>query len=160
MAVVIKVDMRNLGKFEKRLAGRLAPALAAAVTRAAAEIQTDARSLALREKIYDRGRFYSGLRVVPKGQYALTIYNTAKHAVYVEAGRRPGARMPPKAPILAWVLRRGMPASAWWPVARKIAIKGIAPRKVVTQPTFQRRARATLNRHVVAALKAATRGAR
>lgn len=160
MAVVIQVDMRKLGKFERQLSSRMGPALSAAIARAAIEIQADARSLALREKIYDRGRFYSGLRVVTKGQYGITAYNTAKHSIFVEGGRRPGARMPPKAAILAWVLRHGMPASAWWPVARKIAQRGIKPRKVLTQPTFQKRARATLNRHVREALTKAVRSSR
>lgn len=83
VAVTIKLDMRQLGKFEKRLKARFETELNRAMVKAAAEIQSDARQLALRQKIYDLGRFYGGLRAVPKGGNSVTLYNTAKHAVFV-----------------------------------------------------------------------------
>lgn len=160
MAINIKVDMRKLGKFERKLGEQFRTTLSDAITKAAAEVQAEARKLALRKKIFDLGRFYGGLRAVPKGGTSLTLYNTARHSPFVEGGRRAGARMPPLAAILPWVLRRGMPASAAFPVARKIAKRGIKPRRVMTQPTFQRRARSILARHVNDAFKKATRRAR
>ena len=38
-------------------------------------------------------------------------------------GRRPG-KAPPAAPILAWMLVRGIPPAALWPIRRKIAAQG------------------------------------
>jgi len=160
MAINLKTDMRKLGKYERRLGTQFASVLSSAVTKAAAEIQAEARRLALRKKIYDLGRFHAGLRAVPKGANSVTLYNTTKHAPFVEGGRRAGARMPPREAILPWVLRKGLPASAAWPIARAIARRGIKPRRVITQPTFQRRARSILAKHVNAAMQKAHRRAR
>jgi len=44
---------------------------------------------------------------------------------YVERGRKPGSKMPPKAPIVKWLRVRGLPERIEFVVRRKIAKKGI-----------------------------------
>ncbi len=73
----------------------------------------------------DTGKLKRGLRFTFRGNRGI-IESTAKHTPYVIRGRQPGT-FPPVSAILGWVGRRGMPASAAFPVARKIAEQGIAP---------------------------------
>lgn len=160
MAIVLTLNPRELGKFERKLKAKFDTIIRESLEATARQAQLEARALARRQGILDRGGFQRGLRVVAKGRDSITLYNTAPHARFVEGGRRAGARMPPKAPILAWVLRRGMPASAWWPVARKIAERGIKPRRVLTQPTFQRRMRKLMRDNALRSLNKAIRGMR
>ena len=51
---------------------------------------------------------------------------------FVESGRKPGSRMPPEAPILAWMKRegiaRGRENEILYAIRKSIAIKGIRPR--------------------------------
>lgn len=56
------------------------------------------------------------------------FYNRATYAAAVEFGRRPGGRMPPRAALLPWMRRAGIPPSAYFPVARAIAVRGIPGR--------------------------------
>lgn len=160
MAVNLKIDMRKLGKFERSLGAKYETTLKRALKKAAVEILDAARQRALQQRIYDLGRFFSGLRAVARKDYSITVYNTAKHAVFVERGRRAGARMPPKRAILEWVLRHGMPASAWYPVARKIAERGIRPRKVVESQTFHRLAKQIMRDRVAEAMDEAMKRAK
>ncbi len=55
---------------------------------------------------------------------------------YVDQGRRPG-KFPPLQPIKKWVSIKGLPAEAAFPIARKIAMKGINPTRVVN-PTLKK----------------------
>lgn len=57
-----------------------------------------------------------------------------KYAVVVHEGRRAGSRMPPLDPIKAWARRHGLPESAAFPIARKIARKGTKGRKYLAGP--------------------------
>jgi hypothetical protein len=131
---VIEIKMGDLGKFE----GRLGKELRAAQLRAMHKVgKAGVRMLAFASaNVKDLGTYQTGWRY----QAAFTrLYfrNTAKHAVFVERGRRAGAPMPPLAPIRAWALRHGLPASAAWPIAKKIAKRGIAPRPTLFRPQIQ-----------------------
>lgn len=49
----------------------------------------------------------------------------APHALVNEKGRGAGKKMPPQGVLLPWMARHGIPASAEFPVRRKIGRKGI-----------------------------------
>lgn len=55
-----------------------------------------------------------------------------RYGGWVHDGRKPGGKFPPLAPIKAWAKRHGMPESAAFPIARKIAQKGIKERPFLT----------------------------
>lgn len=52
------------------------------------------------------------------------FYSNLAYIHVVELGRRPGGKQPPIAALLPWVRRAGLPASAAYPIARAIAIRG------------------------------------
>lgn len=154
LRIVIKPG--ELGKFEQRLGRELKAARLRALH---AVGQQATRMLAFASRpIKDLGSFGAGWRYQAAFD-RLHLFNTAPHAVYVEGGRRPGAKMPPLDPIRAWVLRHGMPASAAWPVARKIARDGIKARPVLTDPKMQRGIQSALTLAFEAALAEAARRA-
>jgi hypothetical protein len=53
------------------------------------------------------------------------VYSPLAHVVVMERGRRPGAAMPPLAPIRRWLERHGMDGGLAFVVARNIARKGM-----------------------------------
>lgn len=55
------------------------------------------------------------------------------YVVYVESGRRAGAKMPPFQPIYEWAKRKGLPTdnNTVWAICKAIARDGIAPRPVI-----------------------------
>lgn len=139
----------QLGKFE----GRLAKNLRTARLKALHDVgRSTTRMLAFASKgIKDLGTYGAGWRY--KAAFdRLYLSNAAAHAIYVERGRRPGSSMPPLAPIRAWALRHGMQASAAWPIAKKIAERGIAPRPVLLNPTIMRGIQSTLEVALASAL--------
>ena len=56
------------------------------------------------------------------------------YVVYVESGRRAGAKMPPPTAIAAWCRKKGLPSdnSTVWAICRAISRDGIAPRPVMS----------------------------
>jgi len=66
------------------------------------------------------------------------IYNPLVYAIVMEKGRRAGATMPPKWPIVYWLRRKhGMSLEAamkaWFPVARAIGQRGIKGKKMLEE---------------------------
>ena len=59
----------------------------------------------------------------------------ANWIIYVEHGRRRGAKMPPPEPIAEWCKRRGLPSdnNTVWKICRAISEDGIAPRPVIAK---------------------------
>jgi hypothetical protein len=53
---------------------------------------------------------------------------TAPQSIFVERGRRIGAKMPPGGVLLGWMARHGIPARAQFVVRRAIARRGIPAR--------------------------------
>lgn len=55
------------------------------------------------------------------------------YVIYVESGRRKGAKMPPPTAIASWCKRKGLPSdnSTVWAICRAISRDGIAPRPVM-----------------------------
>ncbi len=83
-------------------------------------------------------------KAVDLGQYAASwsskpvpggcdVSSSAPQAVWIERGRGPGPV--PLAPIKAWAARHGMDESAAYPIAKKIAESGTAPRWVLRKAT-------------------------
>jgi hypothetical protein len=88
------------------------------------------------------GKFLRGWRISYSGRQVI-LSNVARHAVFVEGGRRPGARPPPSSALLAWVtLKLGLTGkqaqSAAFLIARAIGRRGLRPRPVMTAPSVQR----------------------
>ena len=87
----------------------------------------------------DRGRYLRGWRIHRLGRFQWSLINVAKHAIYVEGGRRRGARRPPISAIQPWVQRKfGLNKKAAKGVAFAIANK-IHRRGIRAKP-FGRRA--------------------
>jgi hypothetical protein len=131
MSRIMKVDPRDLGKFEKRLAQRVRLSVPTALRKAGR------RAVGLLKErssgIKDLGAFQVGWAAVV-GFNDLELLNRCPWWIYVEMGRRAGARPPPIAAILPWVIRHlGNPDLAWV-VARNIGIRGIKARPVLKDP--------------------------
>ena len=56
------------------------------------------------------------------------------YIIYVESGRRAGAKMPPFEPIYEWAKRKGLPTdnNTIWAICKAIARDGIAARPVMS----------------------------
>jgi len=54
-----------------------------------------------------------------------------EHYIFVDKGRRPGAKPPPVRPIKEWIKRKGLDLNEF-AVARSIAKKGIKPTNIYT----------------------------
>ena len=57
------------------------------------------------------------------------VFSTAKHSIFVERGRGPGPV--PRAPIIHWMEKKGIPADALFPILRSLQSKGYAGRFVL-----------------------------
>ena len=66
----------------------------------------------------------TGSRVIYEGK-------APEHYIFVDKGRRAGAKMPPIKPIQQWIKQRGLDLNAF-AVARSIAKKGIKPTNIYT----------------------------
>jgi hypothetical protein len=62
---------------------------------------------------------------------------SARYGVVVEGGRAPRRRWPPRAPLLRWMARHGIPAEAVFLIARKIGRSGTRARPFMA-PALQR----------------------
>lgn len=47
--------------------------------------------------------------------------------VFIEGGRGPNKRMPPREPIIGWMRRKAIPEKFEYPIRRRIGIRGIKP---------------------------------
>ena len=71
------------------------------------------------------GRRRIGVRANPKGHAIVADL----HMLVMDEGRRPGAAMPPVAPIERWARRKLGQRGLGYVIARSIALKGIKPRR-------------------------------
>jgi len=56
------------------------------------------------------------------------IINIPEYGVYIDKGRKPGSRMPPKKPIDDWLKKKRIPLAASFAIRKSIGIRGIKPR--------------------------------
>lgn len=68
-----------------------------------------------------------------------TLVNRTPYAGYVEEGRRPGAPMPPKGALIAWMQNKGIDPSLEFVIRRAIARKGIKARHMMKNALDQNR---------------------
>ncbi|HEU4411183.1 MAG TPA: hypothetical protein VFS43_38375 [Polyangiaceae bacterium] len=102
----------------------------------------------------DQSQYKGSWRGTPT-EAGFLVYNLAKHAVWVERGRRPGGK-----PggiyrhILPWAKRHGLDAGAAWAIAVKISRRGYKPRWVLkranerARPILRARVARALSRHL------------
>ena len=81
----------------------------------------------------DRGRYLRGWRLRKISDVYMSLVNVAKNAIYVEGGRRRGARRPPIGAIAPWARRKfGLTKKesrrAAFAIAQKIGRRGIRAR--------------------------------
>jgi hypothetical protein len=118
------------------------------------------RQKAIAKGIYFKGRFVKGITADRRASLKLEVrlFNRAPHAIFVEMGRRAGARRPPFHVILNWVrIKFGLSGKAAirvaWAVIQKIHFRGIKKRQVLTSPTFRRQLNTDYAKRMRALLK-------
>lgn len=116
-------------------ASELVPVMRAAVRsgalRAVVEIQDQTRA----SDTVDTGRYLRSWKTQPT-ENGVVISNDSPYAGIIELGRRAGSRMPPVQVIARWAQRRlGLSRReaehAAWAIAKSIAVKGIAAKRVL-----------------------------
>lgn len=132
MSKSARITTKDLGKFERKFAEDLRANIQIALGDAGPECTKRMRVESA--SVMDLGGYRVGWRYTA-APMQLKIYNAAPHAIFVEKGRKPFSKMPPLAPILAWVLRHGMDKSLAWPLCRAIAKRGIKGRPILEQST-------------------------
>lgn len=122
------------------------------------------RQKALEKNIWFKGRFFRGIQADRRASLGLTIEfkNTASHAIFVEMGRRKGARMPPISALIPWVRARfgvslKQATRIAWGVAKNISKNGIKKRRIITSGHYQRHLRSVYNKACQAALAEAVK---
>lgn len=61
------------------------------------------------------------------GLYLLE-FKIPEYGLYIDKGRKKGARMPPSKPIEDWMKKNNIPSRASFAIRRSISIRGIKPR--------------------------------
>lgn len=145
MSVHIAITHDQIGLLARTL-GRVTPsALSAGLRRAGPRCVSLLRTESqVRVRRPYRGQYHAGWDYLVIGGPSLTLFNTARHAVFVERGRRAGARMPPVAALRPWVEQvLGVPSDrsqgVAYAVARNISRRGIRARPTLLDPAVQAR---------------------
>ena len=144
----VTVTVANWGAYQKKYTAKVIQAVrTGAMTRAAPVMLKTLELETIRRGIYDRGGFMESWSAkLVEGKSALRVSNRSVHGWNVELGRKPGARQPPVrvgGKLHMWVRRRlgisdyKMARKVAFFIARKIARRGIRPRKVLLDPKLQ-----------------------
>lgn len=132
-----RVLAKDLGKMERKLLREYPIEIQKSLKSAGGLIVRLLKERTVALGVWDRGKMYRGWRSKAEPK-KLAVFNTEPHAVYVEHGRRAGARMPPVTPILMWVYRHlgvadpKQARSIAFAIAKSIARRGIAARPILT----------------------------
>lgn len=135
MTITVNVPPSKLGRFESVMSKEIRPHLEQALRTTGT--QSIARLRGASISIRAVGWFQEGWRMKELGRLRVQVYNAAAHAIFVEKGRRPGAKPPPYEPIRRWLIVKGGDPAAAPMVAKAIGRRGIRPRKVMTSPGWQ-----------------------
>jgi HK97 gp10 family phage protein len=135
---MFKVRITGADKIKKNvsyLRKNVPELLSVANLETAYEIRDLAQANIKRLDAFDTGGLHDSIKVTvsPQG-LSVGVASTSRHAPYVEFGTRP--HFPPLEPIRQWCISRGLPASAAFPVARKIAERG-TPERPFLYPAFK-----------------------
>lgn len=168
------IAVRDLGRFERRLGSAYPAAVRAAMWRGAKAAVMALASVP--NQPFDLGGYSSGWAALPTPT-GVVVRNRAPHAVFVEMGRRPGARMPPASALAGWVIRhwgvspvvrgskggrfrsnRDAVMDAAWMLARAIGRRGIAPRPLLMAPNMRDFVRGVVDENVKRALRSLLAG--
>lgn len=163
--ITVNVPINNLGKAEKALGRKvLRAALKDAVKEAALTSVIILRRRTVEKNIRHKYRMAQGWQAKGLRWDSATLYNKARHAIYVEQGRRPHQKRPPLKAIETWlryktkkvvsakteggitVVKRGGRSKLRgkeikhqaFLVARAIGRKGIKARPVMTEEKTQK----------------------
>lgn len=146
----------TMGAIFRDLAAGIKPAIEAGLAETGKIAAPTLRKATQDEKIRDLGDYQRGWRWDPlrhfggrvgKDTQGIRVYNLRRHAIFVEMGRRPGARQPPADALEGWVWRHFNPESPAharamaFLLARSIARKGIRARPVLWRRAMQMRLR-------------------
>lgn len=136
----VKIPVAQLGRFERALCTLMPKSVHKGMQRGGRDILKRLREETAAKKIRDRGAFAAGWAMAFTAEHELSIFNWAPHAVFVERGRRKGARRPPIQPIFEWTQRRfgNTNLSLAFAIANSISKRGIAPRPVMYAPGMLR----------------------
>jgi hypothetical protein len=152
----------ELGKWAGRLGTRLRPVVQASLRKSGAQSLPDLWNTARTKGIKATGTYIKGFTIQMPRWDRLVLTNTTPYAVYVENGRRAGARQPPVYALVPWVqLVLGVPEararSVAFRVARAIGRRGIPARPVLGDKALQSRIAARMARVLRADLDAEIR---
>jgi Bacteriophage HK97-gp10, putative tail-component len=101
----------------------------------AAEIRDEAKRNVRQIDAFDTGELYDSIEYsVSRLGHRVEVYSTSKHAPFIEFGTAP--HFPPVAAIRAWCVRKGIPESAAFPIARAISERG-TPERPWLYPAFK-----------------------
>ena len=144
----VTVTVERWGAYQKKYTAKVIRTVRSeAMARAAQPIVKTLALETIRRGIHDRGKFGDSwaARLV-EGKSALLVSNRSVHGWNIEHGRKAGARQPPVrtgGKLHMWVRRNlgisdyKMALKVAFFVARKIARRGIRPRRVLLDPKVQ-----------------------
>ena len=94
--------------------------------------------MGIKQELVSAGKTASGALVTKTrgeskivGTRVLFEGSAPTHYIFVDKGRRPGAKQPPVKPIQEWIKQKGLDLNAF-AVAKSIAKKGITPTNIYT----------------------------
>lgn len=179
-----RIKFTDLGKFERQLGGNFPKAMKLGLQRvgknSVARLQRRTKTAPPASDngsvgAVAEGTFLRGWKWRAVDSTTIIVRNEAPHAVYVENGRRAGARMPPLAPLMKWMRVKGLAHAgrdargrfataqvaddalrgAAFILARAIARRGLRGRNILknAQEELRRSAQDTVNRAFDQALR-------
>lgn len=77
-------------------------------------------------------------RLTNKGESKSILFEMIGYGYYVDKGRKPSKLLPPIKSIKEWCKNKGIPEGAAYPIAKKIAERGVAPTNFFTTSTKRR----------------------
>lgn len=143
MGVVFKCPPADLGKYERALLHHFKPAVTNGMLRGGLKIVSMLSASTKAMGAVDLGRVRDGWSYQQLTWDIGRVYNKAAHTVFVEGGRRRGARQPPTKALIPWVQRklgvsRKDAKGLAFVIARKIKERGIKARPILHHPGYRR----------------------
>ncbi len=152
MTVYVLERLEDAGNWEKQFARELFRDVKPTLRKAGKASLRPLRMRTISQDAVHKSKFGRSWRFQTPNKKTLIIYKQARnpknkffYGSVIEAGRRPGARMPPPSHLEQWVQLKTPELVAQWGVkgaafivARSIGRKGIRPRPIMTASKMQR----------------------